>query len=286
MERMNRMGTPRHGRRKTERRPGFMILAMVLLLVMALGCGALAWGLATDRIALEARPVSGRILPTNALSSSVTEPSKQAAGTTTAPAGGITHYKQGKAPDENLLLVNSWNPLPSGYEASADLVDYDGNGNLIDRRAKDALLQMMNDGADYGLWGILLYRSSETQQEYFDAEVAEWKEKGYSASEAETMAATQVVRPGTSEHHTGLAVDILGSGYTSRTEDFDGSEAFAWVKAHCAEYGFILRYPKGKEAVTGMDYEPWHYRYVGKDAAREIMSRGITLEEYLEEKGW
>ena len=100
------------------------------------------------------------------------------------------------------------------------------------------------------------------------------------------MAATEVIRPGTSEHQTGLALDILGSGYTDRQESFDQSKAFQWLKAHCADYGFILRYPKGKEQITGMDYEPWHYRYVGKEYAKEIMSRGITLEEFLQEKGW
>lgn len=280
------MSSPRHGRQKTQRRPGWLILALILVLIMALGCGALTWALATRRISFEAQPVSGRILPTNALASTATEPSKQGTGTTAAPVGGIAHYKQRNASDWKRLLVNNWNPLPSGYEKAADLADYDGNGNFIDARVKEALLRMMNDGGDYGLWGILLYRSGETQQQYFDAEVAEWKAKGYSASEAETMAATQVVRPGTSEHQTGLAVDILGSGYTSREEAFEGSEAFAWLKAHCAEYGFILRYPKGKEAVTGMDYEPWHFRYVGREYAEEIMSRGITLEEFLEEKGW
>lgn len=280
------MSSPRHSRQKAQRRPGWMILALILLLIMALGCGLLTWGLATRRINLQAQPASGSVFPTDAMSSTTTEPSKQAAGTTTSPAGGITHYKQGEASDWKQLLVNSWNPLPSGYEQAAELVDYDGNGNFIDARVKDALLSMMNDGSDYGLWGILLYRSGETQQQYFEEEVADWEAKGYSASEAETMAATQVIRPGTSEHQTGLAVDILGGGYTSREEAFDSSETFAWLKEHCAEYGFILRYPKGKEAITGMDYEPWHFRYVGQEYAKEIMSRGITLEEFLEEKGW
>jgi LAS superfamily LD-carboxypeptidase LdcB len=94
-----------------------------------------------------------------------------------------------------------------------------------------------------------------------------------------------VARPGTSEHHVGLAVDILGSGYYSLEQSFENTAAFKWLKAHCAEYGFILRYPKEKEHITGVIYEPWHYRYVGVDVAKEIMSRNITLEEYLEEKG-
>lgn len=80
-------------------------------------------------------------------------------------------------------------------------------------------------------------------------------------------------------------LDILGSGHTSLTESFEKTPAFKWLVEHCAEYGFILRYPKGKENITAVIYEPWHYRYVGVEAAKEIMSRDITLEEYIQEKG-
>lgn len=277
------MSAPRHSRRKSSSRTGWVILALILLLTMAAGCGLMAWGLLTGRISWDVQPAS-----TSDVEVSFPAPSKQAGLTTTtaAPATGTDHYRQSQAPEWSLLLVNSWNPLPDGYEERTEFVDYDDQGNQIDSRAKDALLQMMSDGADYGLWGTLLYRSGEIQQQYFDEEVDAYKAEGYSDSEADAMAATQVVRPGTSEHQTGLAVDILGSGYTSLQEDFDQTEAFAWLQEHCADYGFILRYPEGKEAVTGREYEPWHYRYVGEEYAREIMSRGITLEEFLAEKGW
>lgn len=118
----------------------------------------------------------------------------------------------------------------------------------------------------------------------YNRQVSQWLNRGYSQAEAEAKAATVVARPGTSEHHVGLAADVLGSGYASLEESFENTPAFAWLKAHCAEYGFILRYPKEKEDITGVIYEPWHYRYVGVEAATEIMRRGITLEEYLEEK--
>ncbi len=91
-----------------------------------------------------------------------------------------------------------------------------------------------------------------------------------------------VKRPGYSEHNTGLAVDLGGSGNFKLEQDFENTAAFAWLIENCADYGFILRFPKGKEAITGVIYEPWHYRYVGKEAAKEIMSSNLCLEEYLE----
>ena len=281
------MGTPRHGKQKSSGHRGWMITALILLLVLSLGCAALAVGIATNRITWEASPATEpTAVPTEAATpADTTAPSKQPSTSTTA-AAVAGHYKQTKVKEWSLLLVNSWNTLPDGYEQATTYVDYDNAGNRIDTRIKDALDQMMSDGEEYGLWGVLLYRDGETQQQYFDAVVKEWKAKGYSDSDARSMAATEVIRPGTSERQTGLALDILGSGYTDRQESFDQSKAFQWLKAHCADYGFILRYPKGKEQITGMDYEPWHYRYVGKEYAKEIMSRGITLEEFLQEKGW
>ena len=106
------------------------------------------------------------------------------------------------------------------------------------------------------------------------------------ASQGEEEADRVSARPGTSEHNLGLAADIVSadwySNHSDLTADFEQTPQFAWLKAHCAEYGFILRYPQGKESVTGVTYEPWHYRYVGREAARIIMQRGITLEEYKE----
>lgn len=277
------MSTPRHGRQKASGRKGWMILALILLLVLTLVCVALAFGIATNRITWDTRPLSE---PTDISTTSGTRTPSKRPGASSTTAAGVSHYKQSKAKEWSLLLVNSWNTLPDGYEKATTYADYDEQGNQIDARVKEALDQMMSDGEEYGLWGILLYRDGETQQTFFDAAVKKWKDKGYADSEAQAMAATEVIRPGTSEHQTGLALDILGSGYTERKESFDQSKAFEWLKAHCAEYGFILRYPKGKEDITGMEYEPWHYRYVGKEYAGEIMSRGITLEEFLQEKGW
>lgn len=121
-------------------------------------------------------------VPTEAATpANTTAPSKQPSTSTTA-AASAGHYKQTKAKEWGLLLVNSWNTLPDGYEQATTYVDYDNAGNRIDTRIKDALDQMMSDGEEYGLWGVLLYRDGETQQQYFDAAVKEWKAKGYSDS--------------------------------------------------------------------------------------------------------
>lgn len=285
------MSAPRHGRQRSKGHTGLKILVIVLLLVLALVCAALTWSLLTDRVLSWDALVGSFTSPSTsttvaAPAPSSTAPSTTATTTTTGVTSGVSHYKQAKAKEWSLLLVNRWNFLPDDYEATTTYVDYDSQGNRIDDRVRTALEKMLSAGSEHGLWGLLLYRDGETQQGYFDDAVAKWKAEGYSESEAEVMAATEVIRPGTSEHQTGMAVDILGSGYTAREEAFEESDAFQWLQEHCAEYGFILRYPKGKEDITGMDYEPWHYRYVGQEYAEEIMSRGLTLEEFLEEKGW
>ena len=107
--------------------------------------------------------------------------------------------------------------------------------------------------------------------------------QGDERSEAYEEASRSVAIPGTSEHQLGLALDILGSGYSSLNEGFADTKAGQWLAENCAKYGFILRYPKGKEDITGIIYEPWHFRYVGNPHALMISDEGLTLEEYLEE---
>ncbi len=192
------------------------------------------------------------------------------------------HYVQQSIPAWNLQLVNGWNPLPADYDYEEHLIDF-GQGRMFDTRAAEALQNMLTAGKEYGLRPVSLFRAYDLQVKLFNNEVAEWKQAGYSQEEAEQKASTEVARPGTSEHHMGLVADILSDGVYSLEESFENTEAFKWLKEHCAEYGFILRYPKEKEDITGVIYEPWHYRYVGVEAATEIMSRGICLEEYLAE---
>ena len=241
---------------------GVILLLGIVLIVVALGNVLTGGGKTNDTT------------PTTAVADTTT---------TTRPTALFVdgHYVQQSLPAWNLRLVNGWNPLSADYGYEDHLIPY-GNGKF-DSRAAEALRNMLAAGKEFGLRPVSLFRAYDLQVKLFDSEVADWKSAGYSQAEAEQKASTEVARPGTSEHHLGLAADILSDGVYSLEESFENTAAFRWLKAHCAEYGFILRYPKEKEEVTGVIYEPWHYRYVGVEAATEIMSRGICLEEYLAE---
>lgn len=116
----------------------------------------------------------------------------------------------------------------------------------------------------------------------FDNQVEKWKNQGCSENEAKIEAGKLVAVPGTSEHQLGLALDIVDISYQLLEEDQQDTPAQKWLLENCWKYGFILRYPKDKMDITKISYEPWHYRYVGKKAAKEIFDSKICLEEYLE----
>ncbi|WP_338463420.1 M15 family metallopeptidase [Brevibacillus borstelensis] len=125
------------------------------------------------------------------------------------------------------------------------------------------------------LYGVSGYRSYRTQKSLFD---------GYVKTQGAEHAARYSANPGKSEHQTGLAMDVSGADSWTRLEEpFADTPEGKWLAAHCAEHGFIIRYPKGKEEITGYAYEPWHLRYVGTTMAKEIMEKGITLEEYFQD---
>ena len=129
---------------------------------------------------------------------------------------------------------------------------------------------------------VSAYRDYDYQQELFNNKVHSLqKEHGYSVSKAQQEAATVVAAPGTSEHQLGLALDLVDANHVVLDESQEETVAYQWLKAHCHEYGFIVRYPNGKTEITGIIYEPWHFRYVGEEAAKIIMEKEITLEEYL-----
>lgn len=180
-----------------------------------------------------------------------------------------------------LLLVNRDHPLPEDF-AVPDLKQL-RNGQAFDDRAYPALQTMLDDARAEGLEPLVCssYRSQDKQAALFAQEVQKWAAKGYGQEAAEQQAAQWVAPPGTSEHQSGLAVDIVDISYQNLDEKQESTPVQQWLMAHCAEYGFILRYPTDKSDITGIGYEPWHYRFVGTQAAREIMERGICLEEYL-----
>ena len=192
-------------------------------------------------------------------------------------------YQGGGEPAWNLLLVNDWNPMPAGYDTELSFTDV-GNNERFDSRAADALLQMLEAGSAYDIQSVSGYRSAETQDYLYWRKVQQYRDQGYSEYDAQSVGGTVVKRPGYSEHNCGLAIDLGGSGNFALETDFEETEAFAWLIEHCADYGFILRFPEGKEDITGVIYEPWHYRYVGTEAAKYIMENDLCLEEYLELK--
>ena len=183
----------------------------------------------------------------------------------------------------NLTLVNPWNAMPDQY--TIQLQDI-GNGNSMDERCCPDLEKMLDDCRASGLTPLVCssYRTQETQEELFQAEVDSWISQGYSQEEAELEAGKVVAVPGTSEHQLGLAADIVDATHQLLDESQEDTEVQKWLMENSWKYGFILRHPSDKSSITGIIYEPWHYRYVGKEAAKEIYEQGVCLEEYLEQK--
>lgn len=182
--------------------------------------------------------------------------------------------------DWRLLLVNSKHSLPEGFEVKLKEIK---NGQSVDERCFSDLQQMLDDCRAQGLKPLICssYRSLEKQQELFDNKVAKLKAQGLSDKEAHDKAATVIAVPGTSEHQTGLALDIVDLSNQNLDESQVNTPVQQWLYKNSWQYGFILRYPSDKSSITGITYEPWHYRYVGKDAAKAIHDQGLCLEEYL-----
>lgn len=154
----------------------------------------------------------------------------------------------------------------------------------VDSSIADHLREMLAAGEKEGLsfWIASAYRSTERQRELLDEDIETLVRQGYSYSEAYEEVVKETMPVGCSEHATGLAVDIVSKNYQILDEKQGRTDEIIWLQNHCSQYGFILRYPKDKEDITKVSYESWHFRYVGVEAAEEIMGRGITLEEYLD----
>lgn len=171
------------------------------------------------------------------------------------------------------ILANAQNPIG---EYIPELTSLEG-GQSFDSRAVGSLEDFIAAARSEGLSVFLSssYRSYSEQSYLYTRKVAQ-----YGGNEA--VAATIVAPPGTSEHQTGLCCDITDKYYPTKDSSLEETELYKWMYANCAQYGFILRYPKDKEDVTGIIYEPWHFRYVGVEAAEYIMENGLCLEEFLE----
>ncbi len=186
-----------------------------------------------------------------------------------------------------LALINPDHPVPDNFPLQLSWVSLNGKDRQVHSVCADAFKKMVNAAKKDGVTLLLrsTYRDFDYQTMLFNNKVKEYTNKGYSQEDATRIAATIVAVPGTSEHQTGLAADITTPSFDRLNENFDKTEAFQWLITHCAEYGFILRYPKDKTEITKIIYEPWHYRYVGTKAAKIIMSEGICYEEFVEKYG-
>ncbi|MBQ6129339.1 MAG: M15 family metallopeptidase [Lachnospiraceae bacterium] len=184
--------------------------------------------------------------------------------------------------DWKLILVNKQNPVPDDFDVKLAGI----NGSLYaDERIINDIYKMMDAASDDGVDLMICsaYRSYERQRTLFNNKIDKLMDSGMTYLEAYRVGSMNVTVPGTSEHHLGLALDILTGNYTTMDDGFGDTEAGKWLAANAPDYGFILRYPEGKEEITGIVYEPWHFRYVGKEYARDITERGLTLEEYLKD---
>lgn len=174
-----------------------------------------------------------------------------------------------------LILVNRWNPIPDNYAVTLTWLSC---GQAVDARVYPALQAMFDAARAEGIYPTVTsgYRTRQTQQDIMDSKVEEYTAQGFPPEQARQFAELWVSPPGTSEHELGLAVDINAEAGRSTN-----TAVYRWLYSHAHLYGFILRYPEDKTDITGVSYEPWHYRYVGVAAAGEIYRRGLCLEEYL-----
>lgn len=227
--------------------------------------------------------ISGALQDSGKAPSVRNEVRKSALAAEPEPTASAALSDTSEAPEAawNLLLVNPWNELPEDF--SVELREL-GDGEAVDERIYPDLQAMLDDARAEGLSPIVCssYRTREKQQELFVRRVGRLTAAGYSEQEAVTEAGKWVAVPGTSEHQTGLALDIISSSYQVLDRDQENTAEQRWLMENSYKYGFILRYPSDKSEITGINYEPWHYRYVGKEAAKEIYEKGLCLEEYLE----
>ena len=183
--------------------------------------------------------------------------------------------------DPLLILINRDHPVPKDLDYNLVEIEDD---YYIDERVLSDLKAMLSDAKNTGYDLVICsaWRSLELQETLYHNKIDEYLSYGYAYSEAQEQAAFWVALPGTSEHEVGLAVDIVSEWYQHLTHNQADTAEQQWLMEHCHEYGFILRYPEDKQDITMIGYEPWHYRYVGKEAAKDIMASGLCLEEYLD----
>ena len=201
-----------------------------------------------------------------------------------SPMQGITAQGQFASTGQQIILVNPWNYVPEGYTVELKAISKEYQVAAVAYRD---LNEMITDCANAGHQPVVCsaYRTQEYQEGLFQRKIERLLEdpaNSYTEAEARVVAARSVAVPGTSEHQLGLAVDIIDNRNWNLNESQAQMPTQQWLMAHSWRYGWILRYPNEKSEITGIIYEPWHYRYVGKEVAAEIHDLGLCLEEYLQ----
>ena len=199
--------------------------------------------------------------------------------------GGAQKADAGRGVSKDyLILANFNNAIPDEYFDDLELTEV-SKGYQMEKEAAANMLLMLGAAKKAGLNPVIVsaFRTRAKQESLFFRQIDKQKKNGLTYyAEAYSAARKVVARPGTSEHEMGLAADIVSASYTGLDSRQEKTKEAKWLFENCAEYGFILRYPKNKTSVTEIIYEPWHYRYVGVEAARAITEQGVCLEEYLE----
>ena len=259
-----------------------VIFILLLLLLLALG-GLGLWKLLSPG---EEQPSSG----------SQPEPPSSLSGANIQTGGGEVAPPGRSAPPEpeqpainredwNLVLINPTHAIEKELEMTFDEVQGYKFDSRIAGRVRELIAAAKEDG--YSLAIVSGYRTMDRSRVLYANKIAEYQAMGYDEATARVEAAKWVAPPGTSEHHSGLAMDIVSGDYYTKysdlVEEFENEPEAVWLRENCARFGFILRFPKDKVEVTGINYEPWHFRYVGEEHAAAIMEQGLCLEEYLGE---
>ncbi|WP_051233624.1 M15 family metallopeptidase [Butyrivibrio sp. NC3005] len=182
--------------------------------------------------------------------------------------------------DWNLILVNKQHPIPEGYQFPT--AEVTNGGKVCDARIIEPMKKMFSDARKEGINLVICspYRSHDRQEMLFNRKVDYYLNNGCDYMDAYTLAAQAVTIPGSSEHELGLAMDIISDNYCMLDEGFGDTPAGKWLENNSYKYGFVVRYLKGKESVTGIEFEPWHMRYVGTAAAKIMHAQNICLEEF------
>lgn len=252
-----------------------------------------------DDISVTTDPVSSTTQDSIATDNAQSE--SQSSETTAAESAEVSESETTASPKPDpddadntwaMFLVNSKNPVSAEYCDGIEtaFVYESWREYYMDERVSEYLKSMIKHASEDGIQLVVVsaYRSVEYQQNNFDNSVQDRIDnKGMTYEEAYEDTLKEVQLPGYSEHNAGVAADIMSDECTDMDDDsFKDTKAYAWLQEHAADYGFILRYPEDKTNITGIIYEPWHYRFVGVYYAKLLTDEGITLEEYFEQMGW